>query len=97
MSSPLVGASGRLRDQRPSLLAHRTPRSCICRDHCSEDICYYGDVNAAMDYGFDSIKLDGCGAEMDLYKYAALLERTGKAYLIGWWRRDGTAAVGCWG
>jgi len=37
-------------------------RSCICHDHCSDDVCYYGDVNAAMDYGFDSIKLDGCGA-----------------------------------
>jgi hypothetical protein len=35
-----------------------------------------------MDYGFDSIKLDGCGAELDLYKFAALLNNTGKAFLV---------------
>ena len=35
-----------------------------------------------MDYGFDSIKLDGCGAQLDLYKYETLLNATGKAFLI---------------
>ena len=35
-----------------------------------------------MDYGFDSIKLDGCGKELDLYKFNALFNATGKAFLI---------------
>jgi len=35
--------------------------NCICSDHCTGPSCYQGDVDAVMDYGFDSIKLDGCG------------------------------------
>ena len=30
--------------------------NCICSDHCSDETCYQGDVDAVMDYGFDSIK-----------------------------------------
>lgn len=39
-------------------------------------------MDSTLDYGFDSIKLDGCGAQRDLDKYAALFNATGKAILI---------------
>ena len=35
--------------------------NCICSDHCSDLECYQGDVDAAIDYGFDSIKRESCG------------------------------------
>ena len=40
--------------------------NCICRDSCSDDSCYRQDVVQTIKYGFDSIKLDGCGAQLDL-------------------------------
>lgn len=40
-----------------------------------------GDVDATLDYGFDSIKLDGCGAQRDLTLYANLFNQTGKAIM----------------
>ena len=33
--------------------------NCGCSDHCSENKDYEGDVSAAFEFGFDSIKLDG--------------------------------------
>lgn len=59
--------------------------NCICSDHCSTPECYQGDVDATLDYGFDSIKLDGCGAQRDLTLYAALFNATGKSILIENW------------
>jgi hypothetical protein len=56
--------------------------NCICQDHCTSPACYQGDVNAMIEYGFDSIKLDGCGKELDLGLYASLFNATGKAILI---------------
>lgn len=38
--------------------------NCICEDHCDSDACYQEDVNALIAYGFDSVKLDGCGAQV---------------------------------
>lgn len=40
--------------------------NCICHDSCSSIDCFMGDVNATLDYGFDSIKLDGCGKEENI-------------------------------
>lgn len=56
--------------------------NCICRDHCEKDECYRADVNALIRYGFDSIKLDGCGKQLDLDKWAALFNESGKKILI---------------
>ena len=53
--------------------------NCICADHCATEACYQGDVDALLDYGFDSVKLDGCGAQLDLERYAALLSAAGAA------------------
>lgn len=52
--------------------------NCICRDHCSDPSCYEGDVNATIAFGFDSIKLDNCGAETDLDLWWNLFAAAGK-------------------
>lgn len=56
--------------------------NCICKDHCSSNACYAGDVNALINYGFDAVKLDGCGMEVDLDEYASLMQAAGKAFVI---------------
>jgi alpha-galactosidase len=56
--------------------------NCICRDHCSSTECYQADVKALVGYGFDSVKLDGCGLQLDLSLWANLINQTGKAILI---------------
>ena len=62
--------------------------------HCSEqrpscalsangsDACFAGDVKATLDFGFESIKLDGCGVQKNVTHYAALFNATGKRVLI---------------
>ena len=40
--------------------------NCDCHDHCDSVECFAGDVNATLAFGFDSIKLDGCGKEEDV-------------------------------
>ena len=56
--------------------------NCICRDHCTSDECYSKDVEALVGYGFDSVKLDGCGEQLDLQKWSDLINATGKSILI---------------
>ena len=34
------------------------------------------------EYGFDGVKLDGCGAQRNMTLYAQLMKATGKSYLI---------------
>jgi hypothetical protein len=70
--------------------------NCICSDHCSSPECYQGDVDAAIDYGFDSIKLDGCGAQRDLDLYAALFNASGKSILIENCHWGGTVPNATW-
>jgi alpha-galactosidase len=58
--------------------------NCICSEHEFKaddpmvDKVYHGDVAATVGYGFDGIKLDGCGEFRDLDKYAALFNATGR-------------------
>ncbi len=37
--------------------------NCDCADHCTDLACFIGDVNAVIAWGFDSLKLDGCGKQ----------------------------------
>ena len=39
-------------------------------------------MSATVAYGWDSVKLDSCGAQKDLSLYAALYNATGKAIMI---------------
>lgn len=57
--------------------------NCICSEaHTSDSKYYKGDVNAMYGYGFDAIKLDGCGAQTDLQQYYDLMNATGKPITV---------------
>lgn len=56
--------------------------NCICRDHCISDACYEQDVNALLAYGFDSVKLDGCGKQLNLEKWSSTITSAGGRILI---------------
>lgn len=47
--------------------------NCICAEKAQNDAFYVGDVNALVAAGFDSVKLDGCGTEYDLQRWADLI------------------------
>ena len=46
--------------------------NCDCKDHCSDVECFAGDVNATLAFGFDSYKIDGCGAQRDIALWAQM-------------------------
>lgn len=51
--------------------------NCICKeDSASDDRFYEGDVKALVKYGFDSIKLDGCGSQKDVPLWNELLQKS---------------------
>ncbi len=62
--------------------------NCICEDHCGTkrdhfesadgEKCYQGDVAALYEFGFDGVKLDGCGNQRDLQLWSSLINATGK-------------------
>ena len=57
--------------------------NCHCKDlECKDEKCFAGDVQATLDYGFSSIKLDGCGVEKNVTLYAELFNKTGKHVMI---------------
>jgi len=56
--------------------------NCQCADSCSDQKCFQGDVNAVIKYGFDGVKLDGCGGEENVTLFASLFNATGKPVLI---------------
>jgi alpha-galactosidase len=62
--------------------------NCICSEHefvkdaAFAEKCYAGDVQSTVDFGFDSIKLDGCGEFRDLDKYARLFNASGRRVSI---------------
>jgi len=51
--------------------------NCICEeDYTNEQKFYEGDVKALRQYGFDSWKIDGCGAQLDMQRYSDLIDAT---------------------
>eukprot|EP00730_Choanoeca_flexa_P004622 TRINITY_DN11751_c0_g1_i1.p2 TRINITY_DN11751_c0_g1~~TRINITY_DN11751_c0_g1_i1.p2 ORF type:complete len:545 (+),score=102.13 TRINITY_DN11751_c0_g1_i1:3443-5077(+) len=60
--------------------------NCICREsNFPNDLVqahYQGDVTAAVDFGYDGIKLDGCGEFLNLTLWADLLNKTGRMVMI---------------
>jgi len=70
--------------------------NCICKDHCSSDACYAGDINALIAFGFDAVKLDGCGAQRDLTKFADLMNKSGKPIEIENCHWGGTIPNATW-
>jgi len=47
-----------------------------CSDHCDSVECFAGDVNATVALGFDSYKIDGCGAQRDIALWYRLFNHT---------------------
>ena len=64
--------------------------NCICEDHCgdgkdrkeTDTKCYNGDAAALIEFGFDSVKLDGCGKQRDLDVWAGLFNASGRPIMI---------------
>lgn len=56
--------------------------NCICAERTCGSKCYEGDVAALVEFGFDSVKLDGCGSMTDLGLYETLLNASGVPILI---------------
>jgi len=64
--------------------------NCMCRDHVTDVASFAAEVNFVIDAGFDSVKLDGCGAQedieiwYDLYNFTRThgVGRQGKGVLI---------------
>jgi len=46
-------------------------------DGCPAEQCIPGDVKAWHEYGFDSLKIDGCSAQRDTRMWAELINKTG--------------------
>ncbi len=70
------------RTQDLSHLPTKDGNNCICSDHCTDISCYKGDVAALVQYGFDAVKLDGCGKEYDLDQWSSLINATGRPVVI---------------
>ena len=55
---------------------------CTCPEKEVIDSMYDKDVAALVAFGFDAIKLDNCGAQHDLDKWAGLINETGRKVMI---------------
>ena len=55
---------------------------CKCGERHALDKNYEGDVRSLAAFGFDGVKIDGCGAQRNQTFYAALMRGTGRAYTI---------------
>merc|ERR1719300_1656307 len=53
---------------------------CACGERQERALNYQGDVKRLHEFGFDGVKLDGCGAATNMTYYAELMKATGKAY-----------------
>ena len=55
---------------------------CACGERKERALNYIGDVQRLDEYGFDAVKLDGCGAATNMTRYAELMAATGRSYEI---------------
>jgi hypothetical protein len=57
--------------------------NCHCSDHrCSGDECYAGDVQATLDFGFESIKIDSCSVDKNVQKMSDLINSTSESPIL---------------
>ena len=77
--------------------------NCICKDHISDALSFAAEANFVIDAGFDSLKLDGCGAQeniglwYDIFKWTRSQPnspRAGKMILLENCHNASTAARG---
>ena len=55
---------------------------CKCGEHKEKEMNYAGDIKDLHTFGFDGVKIDGCGAQRNQTLYAALMRDSGKNYTI---------------
>jgi len=55
---------------------------CKCGEHVELEKNYEGDIRSLSKFGFDSVKIDGCGQQRNMTHYAELMKATGKSYHI---------------
>ena len=59
------------------------PTSLLCPpEHKEVARNYQGDVRSLHVFGFDGVKIDGCGAQRNQTYYAELMRSTGRNYTI---------------
>ena len=46
------------------------------------DSCFVGDVEATIDFGFASLKIDSCGIQRNMTEYARLFNESGHALVL---------------
>ena len=63
--------------------------NCECKETRPEcalangsDICFAGDVAAALEYGFGSVKIDSCGIQRNMTHWSQLFNRSGTAVML---------------
>ncbi|CAE8716689.1 unnamed protein product, partial [Polarella glacialis] len=56
--------------------------NCICAETDVTTDMYQADVTSVTEFGFDAIKLDGCGKQMDLDLWANLFNASGRPVMI---------------
>ena len=55
---------------------------CKCGERTEHEINYEGDIRSLHGFGFDGVKIDGCGRQRNQTLYADLMRRSGKNYTI---------------
>jgi alpha-galactosidase len=67
---------------------------CACGEKEELLLNYQGDIKALQQMGWDAVKFDGCGADVNMTRYASLMEATDRNYTIEncHWGRCGNAS-----
>ena len=55
---------------------------CGCTEHVERRINYEGDVNATIGWGFDGVKIDSCGADLNMTLYGELFNKSGRPIIV---------------
>lgn len=55
---------------------------CKCGERTEVELNYEGDIKSLDAFGFDNVKIDGCGAQRNQTLYAQLMQQTGDGFTI---------------
>ena len=68
---------------------------CACGEHVELAKNYKGDIQSLHDFGFDGVKIDGCGAQRNNTFYAELMRESGRNYSIENCHWGAMNSIGC--
>ena len=54
---------------------------CKCGEQTEVIRNYAGDVRSLHTFGFDAVKIDGCGQQLNMTLYAQLMKESGRNYV----------------